>query len=517
MRASRALFQQVITLTGRRTLKLSEFEKLCVNERDVVVQLTNESRKRIEVARELVEHHVKEGNIVYGLTTGFGKLKSVAIETKDLEKLQENLVLSHSCGVGPPMPIEEVRIAQVLRLNGLVQGYSGIRLELVEVMVRLFNKGFVPWVPCKGSVGASGDLAPLSHMAAAYMGHGQAYLLQPDGSHTLMPARDALDAVGEKPVVLQAKEGLAMINGTEIMKSTALVALSRAKNVALAADAVAALSLEALMGTATPFDDRLAVLKQDPGHRATSHNVRTALEDSDVLLSHTGCDRVQDAYSLRCIPIVHGAVKSAIHHVSEVLAREINSVTDNPIIFPDTKEIISAGHFHGMCISMAMDYLALSLCTLANISERRTEQLVNPDLSHLPGFLASKPGLDSGYMIAQVASASLCSENKVLAHPASVDTIPTSANQEDHVSMGPHAARKARDIAENTEHVVAIELLCASQGRSFHSELSGGRGTRLLQNLVRSYIPPLDGDRYTYPDMQLAFQLVRSGAVARSM
>eukprot|EP01060_Flectonema_neradi_P010579 TRINITY_DN17669_c0_g1_i1.p1 TRINITY_DN17669_c0_g1~~TRINITY_DN17669_c0_g1_i1.p1 ORF type:complete len:531 (+),score=125.32 TRINITY_DN17669_c0_g1_i1:59-1651(+) len=506
------ILRQTIYLTGEPNLKLEELKGLARGEGDVKLSMLDFCREKITTARKLVDHHVEEENVVYGLTTGFGKLKNVAIAKQDLRKLQDNLVLSHCCGIGEPMPIDEVRIAQVLRLWGLSQGHSGIRLELAEQLIRLFNKQFVPFVPRKGSVGASGDLAPLSHMAAAYMGYGKAYV-----KGELMEASEALKAVGESPMQLEAKEGLSLINGTEIMKATAVLTLLRAEKLALAADGIAALSLEALMGTATPFAERLAKLKGDAGHMATSHNMREVLRDSEVLASHTKCDRVQDPYSLRCIPIIHGSVKNAIQHVRQVLNTEINSVTDNPIIFPDTGDILSAGHFHGMPVSMAMDYLTLALATLSNVSERRTEQLVNPDLSRMPGFLAPNPGLDSGYMIAQVASAALCSENKVLAHPASVDTIPTSANQEDHVSMGTHSARKSFDVLVNAEHVVAIEYLCAAQGREFHDQLAEGKGTRELRNLLRTVVPRLEGDRFTYTDMEHAAALIRSGDVSNTL
>ena len=508
---------QTIELSGRKALKIDDFAKVAVNDADVRLELSANALDRVATARALVDHHVEAGNVVYGLTTGFGKLKNVSVSRDELKELQDNLVLSHSCGVGEPMPIEEVRITQILRLNGLTQGHSGVRVELVEFLVRLFNAGFVPFVPRKGSVGASGDLAPLSHMAAAYMGYGQAYLRQADGTYKLMQAEEALRAIGEEAIQLQAKEGLALINGTEIMKSTGIVTLLRAENLVLAADGVAALSIEALMGTATPFDDRLAELKGCPGHRATSWNMRALLAESEVLKSHTDCDRVQDPYSLRCIPIVHGQVKNALNHVMQTMAVEINSVTDNPILFPETQEILSAGHFHGMPVSMTMDYLSAALCTVANISERRTEQLVNPDLSHMPGFLAPSPGLHSGYMIAQVTSAALCSENKVLAHPASVDTVPTSANQEDHVSMGTHSARKAREILENTESVVSIELMCAGQGREFHPEVTEGKGTRPLFTALREVVPKLEGDRFTYPDMEAARILIKDGSAVAAM
>ncbi len=468
--------------------------------------------KRVREARRLVERHVKAGDVVYGLTTGFGKLKSVAIGADDLETLQRNLILSHCCGVGEPLPLREVRAAQVLRLNGLVRGHSGVAPATVEKLVRLFNAGFVPEVPSQGSVGASGDLAPLSEMAATYMGHGWAFV-----GGRRRRARAALKAVGEEPLVLQAKEGLALINGTEVMKAIGALAWLRAANLSRAADAVASLSLEALFGSLAPFDDRLAELKGHAGHRRTAANFRRLLAGSGVLSSHAECDRVQDPYCLRCIPQVHGAFKEALAHVGEVLAGEVNAVTDNPILFPDTGEVISAGQFHGQPVSMVMDYLALATATLANISERRVEQLVNPDLSALPAFLTPRPGLNSGLMIAQVAAASLASENKSLAHPASVDTVPTSANQEDHVSMGTIAARKARGVLENTERVLAIELVCAAQGREFHADLEAGRGARAARRALRTCVKPLKADRYLREDLDAAHRLLVSGELVAAV
>jgi histidine ammonia-lyase len=465
------------------------------------------ARARVKEARALIDHLVEGEEVVYGVTTGFGKLKSVAIPTEDLVELQENLVLSHCCGVGEPMPAEEVRIAQVLRLNGLLRGHSGVRLVTIDKLVRLFNAGFIPEVPRQGSVGASGDLAPLSHMAAAYMGHGRAEL----GGRS-MTAKAALKKLGEEPLVLHAKEGLALINGTEIMKAVGVLVCDRALALSKLADATCSLSIEALFGSVKPFDQRLVDLKGDPGHERTSANVRACLKSSEVLKSHADCDRVQDPYSLRCVPQIHGAVKNAIAHVVEIIEREVNGVTDNPILFPETDEVVSAGMFHGQQISMAMDYLGISLATLANVSERRIEQLVNPDLSDLPAFLAPKPGLHSGYMIAQVAAAALASENKIHAHPASVDTVPTSANQEDHVSMGVTAARKARTILENTEQVIAIELLCAGQAREFHPELTAGRGAQALHDHLRETVPPLFRDRYAHTDIVAAVKVVRDGS-----
>ncbi|MFN0244295.1 MAG: histidine ammonia-lyase [Planctomycetota bacterium] len=476
------------------------------------LKISKSARAAVARARKLVEDHVEAGDVVYGLTTGFGKLKNVAIGREDLETLQRNLVLSHCCGVGEPMPQEEVRIAQVLRLNGLVRGRSGIALATVDRLIALFNKGFVPVVPRKGSVGASGDLAPLAHMAAAYLGVGEAWVLGKRKN-----ARAALRAIGEQPLVLGAKEGLALINGTEIIKAIGVCAAARAVNLSKAADAIAALTIEALFGSIKPFDDRLADLKGHDGHRRTSANVRACLAKSEVLTSHANCDRVQDPYSLRCVPQIHGAVKTALEHVTSVLAHEINAVTDNPIVFAETGEVVSAGQFHGQPLSMPLDYLAIALATLANVSERRVEQLVNPDLSRLPAFLTPEPGLNSGLMIAQVAAAALASENKVLAHPASVDTIPTSANQEDHVSMGVTAARKALEVVANTEAVLALEWLCAAQAREFHAELRAGRGAHAAYVCLRTRVEPLGKDRYLHADIEAACELLRSGALVTAV
>jgi histidine ammonia-lyase len=497
---------RTLSLDGS-SLALDDLRPLARGE-PLQLALTKAARDGVVRARALVEEHVRSGEAVYGITTGFGKLKSVAIGAADLEELQENLILSHACGVGEPMPAEEVRIAQVLRLNGLARGRSGVTIELVEKLVRLFNAGFVPVVPRKGSVGASGDLAPLAHMAAACMGHGEAI-----AGGRRMPARDALRAVGEEPIAPRAKEGLALVNGTEIIKAVGVVAWLRAENVSKAADAIAATSIEALLGSAKPFDARLADLKGHAGHANAAANVRACLAGSQVLASHADCDRVQDPYSLRCVPQVHGASKDAIAHVRGVLERELNAVTDNPIVFPDTREVISAGQFHGQPLSMPLDYLGIALATLANVSERRIEQLVNPDLSHLPAFLTPKPGLNSGLMIAQVAAAALASENKILAHPASVDTIPTSANQEDHVSMGVTAARKAAEIAENVETVLALEWLCAAQAREFHKDLRAGKGVEAVCALLRTRVEPLGRDRYLHADIEAAREMLRSGAL----
>jgi len=475
---------------------------------ELVLAIAPGAKEAVARSRAVVDRHVENGDIVYGLTTGFGRLKNVAIDTKDLVALQKNLILSHSCGVGEPLPREEVRLAQVFRLNSLLRGYSGIRVELADALARLFNKGFVPVVPRKGSVGASGDLAPLAHMAAAYLGHGEAFV-----GGRRMPAADALRAVGEEPLELRAKEGLALINGTEVIKACGFVAWSRAVTLSKAADVIASLTIEALFGSLKPFDPRFAELKGSDGHARTAANVRKCLDGSEVLASHTTCDRVQDAYSLRCIPQIHGACKTALAHVGDVLTAELNAITDNPVVFPETGETISAGMFHGQPLSMALDYLTLSMCTLANVSERRIERMVNPDFSGLPAFLSPRPGPNSGLMMAQVTAAALASENKTLAHPASADTVPTSAGQEDHVSMGAWSARKAREVVENVERVLAIEWLCAAQGREFHLELGIGKGTAAAYDCLREVVEPLEDDRYLEPDLTAAYEHLVSGAL----
>jgi len=485
---------------------------LALGER-IELALAPSAKKAVQRSRKIVDAHVQAGDIVYGITTGFGKLKNVSIARSDLVELQKNLVLSHACGVGNPLSIQVVRIAQVLRLVGLVRGHSGVSIEVVDKLIRLFNADFVPVVPEKGSVGASGDLAPLAHMAASYMGYGEAFV-----GGKRMSAQKALKIAGETPLELGAKEGLALINGTEIIKALGFIALVRAINVSKAADAIAALSIEALQGSVKPFDERFVDLKcGNLGHARTSKNIRACLAKSQVLVSHADCDRVQDPYSLRCIPQIHGAFKTALEHVASVIEMELGTVTDNPIVFADTGEVMSAGLFHGQPLSIPLDYLALATATIGNVSERRIEQLVNPDLSHLPAFLTPKPGLNSGLMIVQVAAASLASENKSLAHPASVDTVPTSANQEDHVSMGPIAARHALGVIENVESILAMEWLCAAQAREFHRDLRAGRGAEAAYETLRTRVQPLASDRYTHTDIESACELLRDGSLVAAV
>jgi histidine ammonia-lyase len=493
------------------SLTLTDLAPLARGE-DLRLRVTKSAMEAVKASRRMVDGIVSRGEVVYGLTTGFGSLKSVAIDRADLADLQRNLVLSHCAGVGPPMPLEEVRIMQVLRLNSLLRGCSGVRPLLVRALVKLFNAGFVPEVPQQGSVGASGDLAPLSHLVAAYLGVGHAWV-----GGKRRGARAGLKVLGLEPLELAAKEGLALINGTECMKAIGVVNVLRAQNLSKAADAVASLSVEALFGSVRPFQDLLADLKDNEGHRRTAANLRACLEGSEVLASHKDCDRVQDPYSLRCVPQIHGAFKTALQHTAEVLSHELNAVTDNPLVIPETNEVFSAGMFHGQPLSMIQDYLRLATCTLANVSERRVEQLVNPNLSRLPAFLTPHPGLHSGLMIAQYTAASLASENKGLAHPASVDTVPTSANQEDHVSMGVTAARRTREVLDNTEQVLAIEWLCAAQAREFHGELRAGAGAAAARQALREVIPALTQDRFLHPDLLVAKEMLADGRLVRAV
>ncbi len=458
-------------------------------------------------SRQVVENAVASGGTHYGVNTGFGKLAGVRIEPGKLGLLQRNLLLSHATGVGVPLRREIARIALSLRIHNLALGASGVRPELLEHMVALLNADLIPVIPSLGSVGASGDLAPLAHMALPLLGYGEV-----DDGSTVLSGEEALRRLGRKPVELAEKEGLALINGTQIMTALGLSFLLRAKNLSACCDIVCAMTVEALRGSERPFMAVVHDVRPHPGQRATAQNLRRLLADSKVITSHADCEKVQDAYSMRCAPQVHGASKDAIAHAERVLLIEANSVTDNPLVFSDGT-IVSAGNFHGQPVSQALDFAKIGISTLANISERRIENLVNPDISGLPPFLADDPGVESGFMIPQVVAAALASENKTLAHPSSVDTIPTSANREDHVSMGVTAARHAWNILENTEKVVGIELLCAAQGLEFGGGVTPGRGVAAAWAAVRARVPALHGDRYLAPDLGTAEEIITSGAL----
>jgi len=479
-----------------------------------LVEISPEAMRRVADSRVVVDSSVARSRVVYGVTTGFGKFSDVVIGPHQVEALQRNLILSHSAGVGRPIDEEVVRGIMLLRINALCKGYSGVRPETLMTLVEMLNRRVHPVVPEKGSLGASGDLAPLAHLCAVMIGAGEAFY-----RGRRMSGMEAMRAAGISPVVLQAKEGLALINGTQAMSAFGCLAVSDAEVLAKTADIAAALSVEALRGIPAAFSERLIGVRPHPGAIRSAANLRRLVQGSG-LTSAPGEVRVQDAYALRCAPQVHGASRDAISHVRTVLEIEINSATDNPLIFPDAPEgedILSGGNFHGEPVALAMDYLGMAVAELANISERRIERLVNPALSGLPAFLVRKGGLNSGFMLVQYTAAALVSENKVLAHPASVDSIPSSANQEDHVSMGTIAARKAVEIAWNTSHVLAAELLTAAQAVEFCDPERLGRGTGAAYEVIRSHVPRLDEDRPMGPDIATAEELVRTGKVLRAV
>lgn len=471
------------------------------------VRLDPSAVEFVRRGRALVDRWVEEGRVIYGITTGFGDLASVVIPSSDVFALQENLIRSHACGVGEELPVEVVRASMLLRVNTLVRGYSGIGLEALDLLVEMINRDVCPVIPSQGSVGASGDLAPLAHMALAMMGEGEVIY-----RGRRMPAKVAFEREGLSPVKLGPKEGLALINGTPVLTAMAALALSDALLLAKCADVALACSLEALRGVPYAFDPRIHELRPHPGQRASASNVRRMVEGSQILEASKGM-RVQDAYSLRCAPQVHGACRDALDFVLQKVEVEINSVTDNPLIFPDEGDFRSGGNFHGEPIAIASDLLCIAASELASISERRVARLVDGKLSGLPPFLAKESGLNSGLMIPQYVCAALVSENKVLSHPASVDSIPTSANQEDHVSMGAWASRKAMRVVENSLRVVSIELLLAAQGLEFLKPLEPGRGVRAALSEVRKVVPFLERDCYLKPHLDSVFERVKGGEI----
>jgi histidine ammonia-lyase len=492
------------------------------------VQLAADGARRIQKARNLIEQWVTSGETVYGVTTGFGEFANVRIELKDIEQLQENLILSHAAGAGEPLPKEVVRAMMVLRINALAKGHSGVRLSTVKLLIDMLNCDIVPVIPSQGSVGASGDLVQLAHLVLAMMGRGKVFKKEKknreEGFFITEKSTAALKRNGLTPVRLTAKEGLALINGTQMMTAYAALAVQQAKQLTKLVDIAAAISTEALRGSDTPFDKRIHQLRPYKGQQAAAENLRRMMQGSSMRESHRFSDhRVQDAYSIRCIPQVHGASRDAVDYVYDKVSIEINSANDNPLIFPDDGVHLEGGNFHGQPIALAMDFLAIALSEFANISERRTERLVNGSLSGLPRFLTEKGGLNSGLMIAQYTAASLVSENKVLAHPASVDSIPTSANQEDHNSMGSISAQKAWRILKNVQTVLAIELLCACQGldfaRKLHDtkELTAGAGTEIAYQFIRNHIKHLEQDRIVHTDIQTLLQLVLKASVQQTV
>lgn len=478
------------------------------------VELSEAARERIEIARAVIEKIVDGEAAVYGVNTGFGKFANVRVSRDQLAQLQHNLIVTHAIGVGDPMPTEVVRGMLLLRAQSLALGHSGARVETVERLLTLLNKEVYPIIPAQGSVGASGDLAPLAHLVLPLLGIGE---FEVKGERR--PAAEVLKELGLEPLQLQAKEGLALINGTQFMGSLLALALADAKNLLHTANLAASMTVEALKGSHRPFAADVVSLRPHPGMVAVSEELRHFLRDSEVGPQYASSGKVQDAYSLRAIPQVHGASADIIAHVERVLAVEFASVTDNPLIFPDTGDVVSGGHFHGQPLAVHIDALKIAVAELASISERRCEQMLNPALSGLPGFLAPDGGLNSGYMIAQYTAAALVSENKILCHPASVDTIPTSANQEDHVSMGAHGARLLRQVMQNAQNVVSIELLCAAQAMDIqHGENKPqiGKGAEAAYKRIRQDIPFMAQDRYFRPELLQIRELLASGELLRA-
>jgi histidine ammonia-lyase len=487
------------------------------------LSLATEARKRVEKGRRCLEDLMAAGATIYGVNTGFGKLANQRIEAEEVLALQENLLRSHAVGMGPLLSLGVSRLALALRIQALAKGHSGVTTALLETLMEMYNRGVVPAIPEQGSVGASGDLAPLAHLALVVMGEGQAYVTRPSadgnrrpqakGRSKLLSGRAALRRVHLQLHRPLAKEGLSLINGTQISTAILAEALIRARHLAKVADVAGAMTVEATKSSLRPFDPRIARVRPHPGHMASANNLRGLLEGSEIMPSHADCSKVQDAYSIRCLPQVHGTLRDAIAEVTRVVECEMNAATDNPLVFPDTGEVISGGNFHGQPIALAADLLAAAVADLSSISERRVENLVNPDLSGLPGFLTPHAGLNSGMMMVQVLAAALVSENKAAAFPASVDSIPTSANREDHVSMSTAAARKCRNIVVNATRVLACELLCAAQGLEFLAPLRPGRGAEAAYCHIREHVRPLGRDRTLHRDLEAVERLIRSGSL----
>ncbi len=476
------------------------------------VRLSAPARERVVRARSVVDRAVESGRAVYGINTGFGRLADVAIPADRIGELQLNLIRSHACGVGPALGREAVRAITVLRANVLAKGHSGVRPEVIDLLCALLNAGVHPVIPEQGSVGASGDLAPLSHLALVLVGEGEA-----EYEGEVVAGDEALRRAGLSPLVLAAKEGLALNNGTQVMTGIGTLALLSAERLVETAEVAGAMSLEGLRGTPAAFHAALQRVRPHPGQTASAERLRALVRGSEIRESHRHNDpRVQDAYALRCMPQVHGACRDSLAHVRRVLEIEANSATDNPLVFADEDDglILSGGNFHGQPVAQALDLLAIALADLASISERRIERLVNPDLSDLPPFLTGDPGVNSGMMLAQITAAALVSESKILAHPASVDSIPTGANREDHVSMGSTAARKATAVLRNTETVIAIELMCAAQALEFLRPMRSGMGVEAARTMIRSRVPPLGADRVLAPEIAAVSAMVQDGAFA---
>jgi len=495
----------MLELDGQR---LSLAQVVAVARGQEEVTLARSSQTRVAESRKIVEAIISEGRTVYGINTGFGKLSDVRIEPSQLRELQLNLVRSHSCGLGTPLSIEEARAMLLLRANVLALGFSGCRVEVIDNLIAMLNSGVTPVIPEKGSVGASGDLAPLAHLALTSIGEGEAFY-----RNQRMSSADALQQASIEPLRLEAKEGIALLNGTQAMAAVGALALYRAERVARLADVAGAMALEALKGTPVAFDERIHVARPHVGQVQVAAHLRVLLRDSQIRESHVENDpRVQDAYSLRCMPQVHGTVRGALAHAREIVEIETGSATDNPLVFAETGDVFSGGNFHGAPLALAFDYSAIAMTDLISISERRIDRLVNPDSNEdLPAFLTSQAGAASGFMMLQIVAVSLLNEAKVLAHPASIDNVPTDGGKEDHVSMGMTAAIKLRTIVEIAEMITAIELITAAEGLEYRAPLQPGHGVKQAYEIIRRHVSRLTSDRAMSGEIEALTAKIQSG------
>ena len=498
----------MLQLSGQQ-LSLQQIADVAYGREQVV--LASEARTRVEQARKVVQNIVDEGRTVYGVNTGFGKLSDVSIAKSDLLQLQLNLVRSHSCGLGNPLPQPEARAMLLLRANVLASGFSGARPLVIDTLTAMLEKGVTPVIPEKGSVGASGDLAPLAHLALAAIGEGEAFY---HGER--MPSATALERAEIDPLKLEVKEGLALLNGTQAMGAIGALALHRAEQLVRLADVAGAMALEALKGTPVAFDERIHTARPHPAQIEVAAHLRELLRDSEIRASHlTNDPRVQDAYSLRCMPQVHGAIRTALAHARQVVEIESGSATDNPLVFSETGEVLSGGNFHGAPLALVFDYAAIALTDLMSITERRIDRMVNPDSNEgLPPFLTPQPGIASGFMMLQVTAVALLNEAKVLAHPASIDNVPTDGGKEDHVSMGMTSAVKLRSIVNLAEMATAIELVTGAQALEYRASLAPGRGVKQAYEIVRKFVSPLTNDRVMSVDIERVTEAIRRGEFA---
>ena len=497
-----------LTIDGHGLSIQDVYEVASKSPDDLIIKLSEMAEKNIIKSDQYVNKILESDNPIYGINTGFGALATTHIQKKDLAQLQLNLIRSHCTGLGEPFGPEVTRAIMLLRINCLSSGFSGISIECIQMLLNFLNHDILPIIPKKGSVGASGDLAPLSHMSLALIGEGEVIY---KGEHC--SSSFAIKDCGYNPVKLGPKDGLALINGTTVMTALGALAIYKAEILMKTADICAAITLDGVSGTTAAYDYKIHALKPHPGQLKSAININNIIKDSEILKSHLHCKRVQDPYSLRCVPQVHGASRQALAHAKEVITIELNAVTDNPLLFENENEVISGGNFHGEAVAIVMDYLAIGASELCNISERRIEKMMNPTFSSLPSFLTMESGLNSGLMIAHVTAAALASENKYLCHPASIDSIPTSTDKEDHVSMGVTAGRKLHEILDNLSKCLAIELLCNTQAIEFHHPKKSSEAIEALIKYIRRGVPPIKNDRPFYKDINYLESLVNQGEI----